>query len=509
MRIAAFIVGRGTAPHPSPRFVASRRRSWSRRAVLLAALVPIALGLALPQLRAQGDPLAPWRLRLEAIHRAVAERAHVGILVASLDRGDILYAINADRLFVPASSLKLFTTAAVLDRLGPEHRFETTVLALLRKVPGRRSGPGGEWDVTLKGGGDPVLTSQDLAELAAATRKAGITRVDRRLRCDDTWFDAQRLGYAWDWDDEPYPYAAQISALSVNGNATQVRIAPAARPGLPVRVAPEPFFPGSVDCFATTGPADIPDTLAVSRRRARNEIVVAGQMPLGAEPRTLPVTVEEPALFAGWTFRHELTRQGVRATPLPELRAAPPTARVIARHASPPLLEILLRFIKPSNNLIGEMLLKALGRERCGEGSTAAGLAEVEAFLREQGIDANSFCFKDGSSLSRLNLVSPRALVQLLQAMRRHRHARMFLDSLPVAAVDGTLRRRMASTAAASNLRGKTGTLTSVSALSGYLRCAGGEELVFSILTNNYPGPAADLKQMEDRLAVALAELRR
>ena len=449
-----------------------------------------------------GPALAALRAQLQAILAPIAQRAHVGAYVESLTRGDVLFELQADRLFTPASNTKLFTAAAALDRLGPDFHFETQVRGLKR---GRN-----DWDLTLQGGGDPVLATADLASLAKATRDAGVVRVSRPLRCDDGYFDAQRYGFGWSFGDEPFYYGAQISALTVNRNVTRVTIRPAARAGLALLVEPEPFYRGAIDVTATTAPAGSADTLSVTRRRARNEIVVAGEMPVGAAARTVSVTVEEPALLAGWIFQDELAKAGVRVAGTPERRAAPPTAIVLARHTSPPLAEILPLFNKPSDNLIGEMLLKTIGRVRRGVGSAAAGRAEVSAFLGEIGIDPGAYRLMDGSGLSRNNLVAPRAIAQLYRAMRQHRHADIFFDSLTVAGVDGTLRRRMLGTAAANNLRGKTGTLMGVCTLSGVMRTAGGEEIVLVVMTNHHTdADSSRVRAVEDRFAVTLAEFRR
>jgi D-alanyl-D-alanine carboxypeptidase/D-alanyl-D-alanine-endopeptidase (penicillin-binding protein 4) len=462
-----------------------------------------------PQVPTPTSSLTELRRQLDAATAPVRRRAFVGGMVRSLTSGEVLWALNAGVCCTPASNQKLLTTAAALDRLGPEYRFRTEVRLLGRLGPaGTLAG-----DLILRGGGDPTLATRDLDALAAAVREAGVRRVRGRLRADDTRFDRTRLGEGWAWDDESYAYAAQVSALTLDGNVATVRVLPGSRAGMPARVTVEPV-PGylRVRSVCVTAPAGSAPDVSVIRLRARNEVRVEGGIPLGSAPVLESVTVEEPALHAAAVWRELLARHGVRVEGETVLLGTPGPARLAAEHDSAPLAELLAQMNKPSNNLIAETLLKELGTTVAMPGTSAAGLTVVRQTAAGLGLDLAALRPFDGSGLSRMDLVSAENLCRLLAAMAAQADRAAFIASLPVAAVDGTLRSRMAGTPAAGNLRAKTGTLSHVSALSGYVTTADGERLAFALLTNNDPGSsrrADGPKAMEDAVGELLAVFRR
>jgi D-alanyl-D-alanine carboxypeptidase/D-alanyl-D-alanine-endopeptidase (penicillin-binding protein 4) len=448
--------------------------------------------------------VASLQTGIDAATESVRRHAFVGVLVRSLTRGDTLYQRDAERVFVPASNQKLLTSATALDRLGAEYRFVTRVLAT-----GETSADGTlHGDLVLQGSGDPILSTADLADLARQVAAAGVRRVTGSLRADESRFDANPRSRGWSAGDE-FDYSNQISALSLNRNRVRVRVAPGDRPGRLAAITLEP--PTSyvrVVNRCVTGPSGGTARVIFQRARDRNEVTVSGSVPAGGGAVADYVTVEQPALYAANVFRDALRDAGSEIVGPTVWLRAPFGARPLAAHSSPPLAEILPLLNKPSDNFIAEMLLQGLGAERQGTGTTSAGAAEVRAFLRDTVMDGNPVVVSDGSGLSRMDLVSPATLCGLLEFMSRHRDADVFRRSLPIAGVDGTLGRRMRNTPAANNAHAKTGTLTHVSALSGYVTAANGETLVFSLMTNNYPG-APTPKGMEDDVCRALAEFSR
>ena len=445
--------------------------------------------------------------RIEEALAGLGPHAVSAVRVLSLPRREVLYERNVDLSLNPASNMKLFTSAASLALLGPDYRFTTRVL----RTGERAAGGVLRGDLVLQGGGDPVLESTDLAALADAVKAAGVQRVTGALRVDDTRYDTERLGSGWSWDNEPYYYSPQISALSVDRNVATVDVLPGKSPGAPavVEVRPLEGYLKIVE-RPSTAEAGTATRLQVTRERGRNELRVTGVIAAGAAPsRGRTVTVEAPELLAGKLFRKLLVERGVQVAG-PVLRgAAPVGAAEVAAHRSPPLGGIVALLNKPSDNLIAEMLLKELGHARTGEGSAASGGKVVRAWLERLGIDAGGVRVADGSGLSRMDLVTARAVSDLLVKADAEPWREVFVRSLPIAGVDGTLRARMKGTAAENNVRAKTGTLTSVTALSGYVTTRSGERLVFSILANNYQGPATGptgSKRTEDAIATALAE---
>jgi len=427
-----------------------------------------------------------------------------GVVVESLKDDRVLYERNRDLVFIPASNMKLIVSAAALDRLGPDFTYQTTLWRTGPLQDGVLVG-----DLVLKGSGDPIFSLADLKTMVVELKKAGVKRVTGRVLGDDTRFDDVRLGWGWNWDDEPYYYSAQLSALSLNESVVGVCVKPGNLGDRPKIVLDPPTSYMSIRNDATTGPAKSDKTISIDRLRGRNIIRVSGSVPVdyrSDQPEEL-ITVEEPAVFAATVLKEMLVRDGIWVAGEAARGQAPAGAVQIASHTSPPLKVILARLNKPSDNLIAELLLKTLGAELRGRGTTSAGREVELEFLSEIGVDTEALSIVDGSGLSRLNYVSPGNLVRLLRFMYSHPHAKTYIDSLPVAGVDGTLRRRMNGSPAEKNVRAKTGYVSRVSSLSGYLTTKGGEPLVFSILMNNHLCRNSEATAIQNKICEFLASL--
>lgn len=446
----------------------------------------------------------------QIIDRALADPALAhglqGVVVKSLKDGRSVYEKNADLVFIPASNFKLLVSATVLDRLGPRYRFKTFIY-----TTGNVAGDGTlKGDAVLVGRGDPVLSVDHLREMASKLKKLGIRAVEGNIVADDTWFDQVRLGWGWNWDDEPYYYSAQLSAICLNRNVVDVYIRPGAREGSKptIRVSPATSYM-TIQNDAVTVKAGAEKTVSVDRLRGRNVIRVTGAIPLdykatGAEEA---ITMEEPALFAATVLKEMLERDGIQIKGRPVLGKKPDGAAIAASWESAPVSEILPLLNKPSDNLIAETLLKTLGAEFKDRGSSSTG-AEVEReFLTKAGLDMTAISIIDGSGLARMNYISPKNLVTLLDYMHRHRNSEIYLHSLPIAGVDGTLRSRMKGTAAEGNCRAKTGYISRVRTLSGYVASKAGEPLAFSLMMNHHLCSSAEVNAIQDKIVIALAEM--
>lgn len=438
-----------------------------------------------------------------ALAKPALNHASVAVLVRSLADGRVVYEKNADLALMPASNQKILTSTAALSRLGPDFRFKTQVLRTGKIENGVLKG-----DLFLRGGGDPSLTTARVRELAAAVRAAGIERVDGRILADDSYFDAQRLGIGWQWDDEPFSYQPQVSALNCDENVVTFEIRPGKKDGDPAELVWDktayllPIV--SVTTVAATDKA-VP-RIDADRTRGRNELILRGTIPLGAKPASVTLTFEDPALYAATRFAEALsaTRIGRGKTPS--------DAVLVAEQRSEPLSTLVVHFLKTSDNLYGEVLLKTLGAERGGAGSGAGGAGETVAleFLKSVGVDTTALSINDGSGLSRMDLVTARNLVTVLSAMARNAPAPVrdaFTSALPVGGVDGTLRSRFKNTPAQGVVRAKTGSLSGVSSLSGYVTTKAGEPLVFSILMNNVLAGSSAARGAQDELVLALMDL--
>ncbi|MEV7142211.1 D-alanyl-D-alanine carboxypeptidase/D-alanyl-D-alanine endopeptidase [Streptomyces tauricus] len=485
-----------------------RGRPWTW-AVVLGVLVA-GLGWSAPAGADPGTSGLP-----EAIDTILGdsrmEGGTAGVVITEAASGDVLYQRSPTSRLMPASNTKLPTSAAAMEILGPGHTFTTDVLAT-----GRRQGSTLNGDLYLRGTGDPTALAADYDALAARVAASGVTRVDGRLLADDTRFDRNRLGRNWAADDESAYYSAQISALSVapdtdyDTGSVIVRVAPGAAAGdkPQVTVVPKTKYV-DIDVRATTVAAGGANDLTAEREHGTNTIVVSGTTPVGGSGLQEWVSVWEPTGYAAAVFRDALTAHGVKVTGATRLgRATPAAAQRLATHASMPLKDLLIPFMKLSNNMHAEILTKAMGVKVSGEGSWSAGLAAVSGYLKGVGIDTGKLRQVDGSGLSRMNNLTAGQFTELLLAVRAEPWYADWYKSLPVACapdrfVGGTLRTRMCGTPAALNAVGKTGSLTGASGLSGYVKDADGRELVYSIVLNNYL--ASSVKPLEDAIVVTLA----
>ncbi len=429
-----------------------------------------------------------------------------GIVVRDLRTGETLYQRESERLLIPASCTKLVTTAAALQLLGADYRYRTQVCMRGRlETDGTLKG-----DLVLRGGGDATLTLNDLKQLAQKVRAAGVQRVEGLLLYDDSWLDAERYGFGWNIDDEPFGYQAQMSALCVERNAVRLYARPARQLGEPsqLRLDPPTDYVQVVNLTRTTERGS-PARLSATRLHALNRLIVSGTIPLGSDEVLIGrYSVENPSRFTAVLFRDTLHEAGVvisnRIAPL--LNADPSAEQLIAEQLSPPMREIVALINKPSDNLLAETVLKTIGRERRGRGTTDAGLEAVREFLQQAGLEMDAVNIVDGSGLSRINGISAENLVRLLTFMARSPNAEAFRASLPVYGVDGTLRNRLRDTPVQGNAFAKTGSLYRVSTIAGYLRTRSGRELVFAILMNNYTASGSDARNLQDQIVRLLWE---
>ncbi|MFE9691501.1 D-alanyl-D-alanine carboxypeptidase/D-alanyl-D-alanine-endopeptidase [Micromonospora sp. NPDC005806] len=483
------------------------------RALAVLALVATAATAGAPTATAEAPTPAQTRLHA-TIDAVLADSrlagAQAGVVVVDTATGQTLYDRNGDRRLIPASNTKLLTSTAAMKLLGPGHRFTTDVLSDGVRRAGVLSG-----NVYLRGGGDPTMLAEDYDRLAAQVAAEGVRMVTGNLVADDTRYDRTRLGPDWTWDDESYYYAAQVSALTVapdtdyDAGTVIVRAAPGGQAGARPLVTMTPANGWlRIDNRAETV-ATGETTISFEREHGGNTIVVTGQIAVGQAPESDWMTVWEPTGYAADIFRSALQRHGVRVLGRTVLgQATPEQAETVARHDSMPLSELMVPFLKLSNNGHAEVLTKELGRVLSGSGTWTAGLTAISEYVGDSGMDTGTLRQRDGSGLSRRNMIPPAQFVSLLSTVRAESWFDTWYAALPVAGnaerfVGGTLRSRMRGTAAANNVHGKTGSLTGVSSLSGYATDADGHLLAFSIVLNNYL--TSSVKGLEDQIAIALA----
>ena len=426
----------------------------------------------------------------------------IGIEIVRTDDGGLVYERFGDKLFHPASNMKLLTSATALHVLHRDFRFMTAAEADAAPVKGTLPG-----NLYVKGSGDPLVTTEDIDSMAARIRGSGIETIEGDLVGDVGLFDDVEKAPGWMWDDEPYSYAAPISALVVDGNSVKVLLKPGPREGDSVAVTTEPRtgFVKIINAAVTSRDTLIPP-VTVERHPGTNDISVRGRVPPGSDLQPFLSSIANPGLYFLQILKERLLAHGVKVTG--DIVTDTSRGTLHIADISHPLDSVLYLVNKQTNNLAAENLLKTLAAEETeSAGTTAAGLAIVRDYLSSIGVDTTKVILADGSGLSFYNAVSPDAVVRLLLAAFRDTSIfRRFYESLPVAGVDGTLKNRMRGTIAAGNVHAKTGTLSGVSSLSGYVTTADRKVLAFSILGNILPGSVDALRRLQDSIMVLLTK---
>ncbi|TAK99409.1 MAG: D-alanyl-D-alanine carboxypeptidase/D-alanyl-D-alanine-endopeptidase [Verrucomicrobia bacterium] len=510
--------------------------------------------------------LAELQQRLtEQVSSPRFDSAIFGVKIVSLDTGKTLFEHNANKLLSPASNCKLYTVALALDQLGGDYRIRTSLYAVGKTnragtlkgdliVYGR-----GATDFNARWHGDDIYRAFE--SLVAVLTNAGIKRITGDLIGDDSFFRGPPTGSGWDCDDLQCYYGAELSALTVNDNVLTFVAKPSAKVGEPCELSLKPATSYlALSNRTVTGAADTKGSITLYRPLGENLVYATGQWPAGGGQHTDYVTMHNPAgLFVSF-FKEALARHGIKVGGKTRsinsvARGAKPLASgkliELGSVESLPLRDLAREIQKPSQNLYTDLLLCHLGAlaqaklaettdpltpslspsdgeraaGRPGEGrsqtigahsapwnmtetSEEAGIRQLKKFLAHVGIGTNDVHLEEGSGLSRNNMVTPNATIALLQYMSLSPEAEAYLNSLPIAGVDGSLKNRMKNTAAAGNVRAKTGTLRWANSLSGHVKTAAGERLIFSLMLNRYVAPDDEhpARGELDKIAVTLAE---
>src|SRR5579862_231454 len=488
-----------------------------------------------------GRAVAAFRARVDGVLRkSDAARAYWGILIVDADTGETVYELNSDHYFTPASNAKVFATMLALATLGPDYRIRTTLESKgALRSDGHLSG-----DLLLIGRGDPDISNrkfpssarvehegpaeQPLAEMVDQAVSKGLREVDGDVVADDSYFPYDPYPAGWTVGDLFFKFGAPVSAIDFNDNTVTIEVQPGPRMGEPATVLTEPRAAiGTMSYEISTGPAGGESDFAVVRQPGSKFILLRGTIPLNASPVKLDLAMTNPAETSALALKQLLEARGVRITggfrvehaPPPETTPSgepiiphvtpspePPNATILVEHVSQPLLEIVRVTNKESQNLHAELLLRAVGHERTGVGSTAAGLQVERTFLKTAGIADDDVVLTDGSGLSPADLVTPRAMVALLRYVATRPWGGDFISSLPVAGVDGTLQYRMNKTSGSERIEAKTGEIAHTRALSGYATTKVGERLIFAIFYNNNPRSGAGTSAPIDAIANAMVD---
>ena len=489
------------------------------------------------RLKSEQESLALKRLE-QAIENDINEprfsNSFIGIEVRSVKTGESLFHLNENRNFLPASNLKLVTTAAALGTLGPDYHYTTRLLTDGEIKRGVLKG-----NLIIRGNGDPTFGSpsmypgKDPAYIfeawADSLEKLGIEKIDGDIIADPDYFSTDSYPEGWAIEDMPYYFSTSSSGLSFADNTVSVSITPGLRNGSKAlyELSPETEYL-SVDNSAVTHEVKIKhkgkdtstyipvNTIKVTREPGENTITITGSIEKGAPVVHEQLSIENPPMYAATVFREVLEYRGFTITggtmtsaDLDE-KIDYQDAETLCRYKSPPMSEIIKVVNKQSQNFYAEQLIRTMGKEVLGKGNWESGIIAVKRYLSSLGLDAESVTMHDGSGLSRMDLISPEAIVSLLRAMAIQEKLYPFYDfSLPVMGIDGTLSERLRGSGAAGNVHAKTGFLTGIRCLSGYLKTKDDELLAFSLMMNNYTVPTHEINDLQDSLILRLVNFSR
>ena len=440
------------------------------------------------------------------INRPIFNRSRWGILVETLSGKRKIYSRDAEYYFTPASTAKLLTTAAVLKELKPNFRIRTSIYG------------DGKGNIYIVGRGDPSLAETQLKSLAEQLKEGGIENINQ-LISDDTYFQGMAVNSNWEWEDVQAGYGAPINSLIFNQNAIDLVLSPQGN-GQPLKVTfvnPAESKKWQIENNSVTVATNKKEFVEVGRDFIQPIIRISGQLRIGSASEPVYVAVVEPADNFLNNFRRVLELEGISVSRI--VKSSQITSNLnlteLAFVESLTVGELIEEVNKKSNNVYAEALLRQLGvrsklvpNKKSDYQTLAKSLEEVKVILTRLGVTPNSFRLNDGSGLSRHNLVSPEALVQTLRIMANSPWANAYRNSLPIAGVSGTLSRRFINSFATGNIQAKTGTISGVSGLAGYVQPINFEPLVFSVIVNQSDLETKYLRNAIDEIVLLFTQLK-
>jgi len=446
---------------------------------------------------------SPYPLLVQEVKSALATRCldtnQTAVNIVNITNGETVFSYNPQTPLLPASTLKVVTTAAALHYLSPEYRFHTDLL-----TTGQRVGDTLQGDLILKGGGDPKLNTEQLLYFVNQLKESGVQKIAGRLLADVSFFDSYDRAPAWNETRTQRAYDAKLSALSLNYNTMTVHARPADQLGEPLRVwlEPETSYVRIDNHTKTTKKGKS----SIAARRYESNVEVTGSLSSYSEERMVLMNVEDPSRYTIATFYTQLQKAGISVAGGIEIAPAPPNATRLYRHTSPPLSMILKELNTYSNNFIAEQILKTIAAQETNiPGSHAEGLRLVNEFLQRSNVNMQGIVLKDASGLSRENYFTVQAMTTLLTAMqKRFDIGADFMSSLRVLGANGVESHRLKDSPAQGKIRAKTGTLDGLSALVGYVSNASGQQFAFALFLNNNNCGHSGADVVENRIVNAI-----
>ncbi|NLE01836.1 MAG: D-alanyl-D-alanine carboxypeptidase/D-alanyl-D-alanine-endopeptidase [Fibrobacter sp.] len=457
-------------------------------------IVPILSIFILPiNLTAKG----PWKKIDSFLESDQLNQINTGIAIIDLSNGKLIYNHNNKKLFVPASNVKLLTAYTALKKLNPRFTF-TTSFSTDSIIDSLRI-----HNLVIKSNGDHFMTMAEI-NLIVLTISKRIKAIEGDVIVDNSSFDSTSLGKGWMWDDKN----SLIAPFSFNNNRINFTISPGIHEGDPLIIIPEPLtgFVNTV-VHALTGKEDNLSIKQVVNEQG-DEFIFSGTSPLSLGKRTLSYPVSRPGLFASTLIKELLQNYGISVSGTARSFDIKDTMKTLATFESPSLSTVLSHMLKESNNLSSECILKSIGLvEKGAPGDADAGICAIKRELSALGIKEKDYRIVDGSGLSTYNLISPQIIVSVLKAAYDDFTIYPeFVSSLSIGGIDGTLANRFKGTMIENQIRGKTGTLSGVCSLSGYLKTRHGRFLAFSIIFNGFVGSSAPVREAQDEIVRMIFE---
>lgn len=428
--------------------------------------------------------------------------------------GSLLFGYNKDKLVRPASNLKLLTSAAILDQLGPDFRYTTFIYGV-----GRQEGHTWKGDIIVRGAGDPSISGRFyndhrfhvFEEIANKLDSLGIRRIEGNVIGNDSYFDQQPYPKGWSWEDLSFYYGVEISALSFNDNAVDLQVFADGEVGGTPRIQWFPFDTDYVEFIneQTISPAHTEYDEFYRRLLGTNTIVLGSKLPKGYYEEESLSILNAPLFFMD-TFKKYLEDTGIDITGQiiidNQLRDWNSNRfQVLVQHNSKPLSTLLHEINTESSNFYTEMMLKTAAAEKYDtQGSTDLGISLVKEFAHSMGMDTTDIEMSDGSGMASSTLLAPEDLTSFLVHMQAHPEFLTYKNSMAIAGFNGTLEHRFHGTPLEDNVSGKTGYISGVRAISGYMRGSSGNKLVFSIYTNNYTNKTSYIDRLHQELLMQI-----
>jgi serine-type D-Ala-D-Ala carboxypeptidase/endopeptidase (penicillin-binding protein 4) len=439
------------------------------------------------------------------VNRSEFRRSRWGILIQKLDSHETLYSLDSQKYFLPASNVKLLTTAVALLRFGSQFRIRTSVYGM-RNISNLET-------LRVVGKGDPSLTTQQLKDLVRQLKDRGVRQIAKVI-VEDSYFKQTGINSSWEWEDIFFSYGTSINSLILNENAVTLTTIPRLNEQ-PLKLKWSDTIAArqwQIDNQTRTAPKGTSNNVGIRGIFGTPNLEFKGEMAVDAEPETWDLAIIDPSQYFLESLLQMLANEEIEVEQglvTKRLRSAQRQSRSqsnssekeLAFVESEPLAILIQETNQESNNLYAESLLQILGSE--SENST--GVEAVQQQLTQLGVDPDSYVLVDGSGLSRHNLVSPEAIAQTLKLMAQTPHAKAYRDSLAVAGVSGTLESRFENTLVEGNLQAKTGTLSGNLSLSGYLTLKGSQPLILSIMVNQSNRTVSELRDAIDEIVITVS----